>query len=328
MLASLALVPAAIGVLAPAGPDEGCPSPLQVADALGAHLPGTVLPLGQTIGPSALRLAVTTDAAGITRVDLTNPGGENLLHRALSPANRARGPDCPALAETAALIVERYWHEVGYDLPPLQPPPPAAPVPAAPPEPPIVEARALPAASGGPHPPGWSIALAATGRAGDTGALDRSALLALAVEGPIGLRLSAGVMNGASASTSRGTARFRRFPFRLGGYLRLPLGPGQLEPGGGIDLDTILVGLTDVVGDTRLTSPPLCTNVFCASPGVDVALGWSVTTTHHVYFRALARAAAGVSYSFTADNRVIWSTPATYLELAIECGAWFQMKKP
>ena len=63
MLATLALVPAAIGVLAPAGPDDGCPSPRQVVEALGAHLPGVALPLGQPPGPSALRLRVATDAS-------------------------------------------------------------------------------------------------------------------------------------------------------------------------------------------------------------------------------------------------------------------------
>ena len=40
-----------------------------------------------------------------------------MLHRALP----ARGPgECAALADTIALIIERYWREVGYDAPPLQ----------------------------------------------------------------------------------------------------------------------------------------------------------------------------------------------------------------
>jgi hypothetical protein len=324
VLASLALVPAAIGVLAPAGPDEGCPSPRQVADALGAHLPGTVLPLGLTIGPSALRLAVATDPTGVTRVDLFESGGDTLLHRTLSPGERARGSDCPALAETAALIVERYWHEVGYDLPPLQPPPPPPPPPpSATEKPSIAESRPPPAPAPRAHPL-WLLGLAAGGRAGDAGTFDPSALLSLTFEGSVGLRLSAGVMSGASAVTSLGTASFHQFPVRLGSYLRLPLGPGQLEPGLGVDLDAIWVGLTGMHPDVGLTSPPLCTGQFCASPGADLALGWSMTTTHHVYFRALALAGGAASLRFTADNRVLWSTPRTYVEFAIECGAWIE----
>ena len=71
MLASLALVPAAIGVLAPAGPDDGCPSPRQVTEAVAAHLGGAVLPLGQTPGPTALAetaaLIVERRAVGAAR---------------------------------------------------------------------------------------------------------------------------------------------------------------------------------------------------------------------------------------------------------------------
>ena len=228
MLASLALVPAAIAVLTPAGPDDGCPSPRQVADALGAHLPGTVLPLGQTIGSSALRLTVATDPSGVTHLDLFDAGGDTLLHRTLSPERagarlRLSGFGRDRRAHRRALLARR----VGYDLPPLQPPPP---LPSVPTKPAIAESRPPPKAGGGAGPWRWSLGLAAGERAGNTGAFDPSALLTLAVEGRIGLRLSAGIMSGASEVTSLGTATFHRFPIRLGGYLRLPLGPGQLEP--------------------------------------------------------------------------------------------------
>ena len=112
-----------------AGPDDGCPSPRQLADALSAHLPGMVLPLGHATGPTTLRLGVTTDAAGAMRLDLADPEGGPLLHRWLPATDRAHAGDCPALAETAALIVERYWHEVGYDVPLETPKPPPKPPP-------------------------------------------------------------------------------------------------------------------------------------------------------------------------------------------------------
>src|SRR5579871_5914539 len=115
-----------------AGPDDGCPSPRQIADALSAHLPGMVLPLGHATGPTTLRLTVATDAAGAMRLDLADPEGGPLLHRSLPAPEKRYAGDCPALAETAALIVDRYWHEVGYDVPAAEaptPPRPASPPP-------------------------------------------------------------------------------------------------------------------------------------------------------------------------------------------------------
>ena len=122
MLVALASA-TAIAILLPAGADDGCPSPRQVSDAVSAHLPGVVLPLGRAPGPSALRLSVTTDGAGTLRVDLSDPQGGALLRRRVAPetAARTKAAECVALAETAALIVDRYWHEVGYEVPPAAP---------------------------------------------------------------------------------------------------------------------------------------------------------------------------------------------------------------
>jgi hypothetical protein len=317
MLASLALVPAAIAVLAPAGPDEGCPSPRQVVEALGAHLPGVALPLGQPPGPSALRLRVATDATGATLLDLGDANGETVLRRALVPTDRA--PACGALAETVALIIERYWREVGYDVPPLEvtpeAPTPVSPPPAAKPPPPPPEPAAAPWR--------WGVGLLASVRS-DHGALG-SAGLAASLQGRIGVRLSGQISQSESAMLPFATAHFRRYPVRLGGYVPLRLGPGQLEPGIGLDLDEISVALTNVTAGRTLGSASLCSGVFCASPGLDVALGWSAWSTHHVFIRALTRAEVAVPYRFVAaeSNAVVWSTPRTYLEAAIECGLWF-----
>ena len=321
MLASLALVPAAIAVLAPAGPDDGCPSPRQVVEALGAHLPGVALPLGQPPGPSALRLRVATDATGVTLLDLGNANGETVLHRALAPTATAtdRRPACGALAETVALIIERYWREVGYDVPPVEVTP-AAP----PPVTPQLVAKPPPSE---PAPPGapwrWGVGLLAAVRS-DHGALG-SAGLAASVQGRIGVRLSGQITHSESAMFPFATAHFRRYPVRLGGYVPLRLGPGQLEPGIGVDLDEISIALTNVTADRTLGSATLCTGVFCASPGLDVALGWSAWSTHHVFVRALTRAEVAVPYRFVVaeSNAVGLEYPRTYLEAAIECGLWF-----
>jgi hypothetical protein len=340
-----ALVPAyAIAILMPAGPDDGCPSPRQVDDALSAHLPGMVLALGRPTSPTTLHLAVTTDAAGAMRLDLTDPEGGPLLHRWLAAAERTRGGDCAALAETAALIVERYWHEVGYDVAiEAPPPPPPSPTPPAPPEKaaprPIAqpvaqptEALETPPPAARPSPPvplppsRWWMGAAGGGRLGDSSTRQWLASLAFTVERPIrerriGLRLSGGIDPGvtyqwspSAGATDRVT--LRQFPVRMGAYLAVPFGPGQLEPGIGVDLDVVSAAVTDVSGSrTRLS----------AGPGVDVALGWATLFRPDIYFRLLGLAGTEVPYRFvTALNQSpFWSTPRVYLDLGLELGLWF-----
>lgn len=333
-----ALVPAyAIAILMPAGPDDGCPSPRQVDDALAVHLPAMVLPLGHAMGPTTLHLAVATDAAGAMRLDLTDPEGGPLLHRWLPAVERSRGIDCAALAETAALIVERYWHEVGYDvaIEPPNPPPPTPP----PPEKPVAKSMSRPTArpvetpaaeAPAPAPPAppprtW-IGAAGGERLGDAGTYEATVSIAFAVERSlwsrrIGLRLSAGADRG---TTYRWTASpevtdratLREVPLRMGAYLSLPLGPGQIEPGLGVDLDVISAAVSDPSGThTRLS----------AGPGGDAALAWSVRFRTNLYFRLIAAAGAEVPYRFvtTENQSPFWSTPRVYLDLGLELGFWF-----
>ncbi len=358
---AVALAPAyAIAILMTAGPDDGCPSPHQLADALSAHLPGMVLPLGHATGPTTLRLGVATDAAGAMHLDLSDPEGGPLLHRWLPATDRAHAGDCPALAETAALIVERYWHEVGYDVPletpsaspkpppkaTAPPPPPpakvAAPPPpkAAPPPPPptVVEKTKPPpeppalepqAAAEPLPPPRWWIGGSAVGLLTTSGDRAGAAILAIAVERPIarrrlGLRLSGGVetdvsvpfTTGVCASPNPCSAEVRRFPVRMGAYLPISLGVGQLEPGIGVDLDVIAVTFRHgSASETHLG----------ATPGIDAALGWALQLPHDIYIRALAEAVTEVPYHVvTASNdKTIFTAPSFRLALGIELGVWF-----
>ena len=320
-----------------AAPEQTCPGPRQVTDALTARLPGAVLPPGQPTKPGMLRLAVATEAAGGIRIDLADPEGAPLLHRVLAVT---RGPgECAALADTIALIIERYWREVGYDAPPLAPPTPPPPTPPPPPPtPPAAPAAAEPAVvenRRAARPPGdasaagppwrWSAAAAIAGRAGDADTRDASALIAFAVEGRIGIRLSGGVSSGTTIPLEvMGQVDFRRFPLRLGGYLPIPIGVGQLEPGLGFDLDLLSLSIRGDGGNTDLLSPSFCSGRLCRTPGADLALGWSIASAHHVYLRALARVGASVSYNVVnGNNDLIWRTPGTYLELAVESGLWF-----
>jgi hypothetical protein len=338
-----ALVPAyAIAILMAAGPDDGCPSPHQLADALSTHLPGMVLPLGHATGPTTLRLAVTTDGAGAMRLDLSDPDGGPLLHRWLPANERAKGGDCPALAETAALIVERYWHEVGYDVPietpatPPKPPPPKATSPPPPPPPkpeppppPTVEARPRPperAAEPAPPseplpPPGWWLGAGAGGVLTESSGRNGAVSLAIGVERPVfrrrlGLRLSAGVERSFSVDWTTGQASIRQVPVRMGAYLPIGLGFGQLEPGIGIDLDVISVAFSHGTASTTEMR---------AAPGADVALAWALPMPHDIYLRALTQAGIAVPYNLVTalNNMTIFTSPRFDLLLGLELGVWF-----
>ena len=363
---AVALAPAyAIAILMTAGPDDGCPSPHQLADALSAHLPGMVLPLGHATGPTTLRLGVATDAAGAMRLDLSDPEGGPLLHRWLPATERARAGDCPALAETAALIVERYWHEVGYDVPletpnasPKPPPPKAAPLPpqpkAAPQPPPPPPPKAAPPPPPAPNPtlppvpapvfektkpppeppapaprapaaplppPRWWLGASGVGLVTPSGDRAAAATLAIAVERPVfkrrlGLRLSAGAETRVSVRFATGSAVVQQLPVRLGAYLPISLGIGQLEPGIGVDLDVLAVSFTHgSTSETHLGS----------APGIDAALGWALQLPHDIYFRSLAEAVTEVRYYVVtaSNNKAIFTTPSFRFALGIELGVWF-----
>jgi hypothetical protein len=341
LLADQPRIPDSHTIVVSVVPEQACPGPRQVTEALAVRLPGVVLPLGQPARPGMVRLAVAVDATGI-RIDLADPEGAPLLHRVLSVA---RGPgECAALADTIALIIERYWREVGYDAPPLQPlappaPPPPPPPPPTPPPAPAPEPARPPAAtvetrqeppthdaSTADIPFRWLAAAGFAGRAGNEGASDATAMLALAAEARFGVRLSAGVSTlttGPLNPTRR--AAFRRYPWRLGGYLVFPIGIGQLEPGLGLDLDVIAMSLPA----NGVMSPASCSGQWCRSFGADLALGWSFASSHHFYVRALSRVGLAASYDFvtydpmTGKSDPVWRTPSTYLELAVESGLWF-----
>jgi len=134
-----ALIQAAWVTLAPTADDQ-CPSSAQVQAALEAHAPKLVAPSSDVPsgGPLTLWLA-TSSATGDLSLSLADRTGTVKLYRMLPPPQGGRPRDCVALADTVALIVDRYFDEV--ELPampekkpvPPTPPPPPAPPPQAPP---------------------------------------------------------------------------------------------------------------------------------------------------------------------------------------------------
>ncbi len=336
MLGLALLLAATATVTVSSSATTDCPSPEQLGHALAALTPGLIGPAttppaapGAAPTPASLRLAVTSSPEGDVRVDLLDPQGETLLHRVLPAPPRGRTPDCPALADTVALIVDRYLHDVGYEAPPLPPPPKPAPPP-----PPTEAAQPTTITSPAPgvrEPPGapagpgvtWRLGLVASGRLGDAGGADGDGGLAIGVEsgGPgmrLGARLSAGIAPTAEARWVRQrasqTASLRRLPFRVGGYFVVPAGPGQLEPGLGVGVDLLLVSSAGgEVAAERHTAP-----------FGDASLAYAISLMRPVYLRVLSRAALAVPYDFkTLAGTQVWGTPRGYGELSVELGLAF-----
>ena len=311
----------------PASGGTDCPSPAQLTVALEAHMPGLVTSAPAPTPATALRLAVTTLSAGDVRFELLDVQGVALLHRLLPAPPRGHDPDCPALAETVALVVERYLHDVGYEAPPLAPPPPR-PTPTAPLPPSPTKAIA----TAGPPPPApppraravWKVGLSAHGRVGDAGGWDADGDLAVSVEGNaagrrLGARLSAGVALPIDArwsdSAATQTATLDRLPVRLGLYLRVPLAEGQLEPGAGVGAEALLVTARGPGTASERHLAPFC----------DVALGYTLSLRGPVYVRGLSRVAFEVPYDFrTFSGARVWGTPRVYGELGVELGFAFR----
>jgi hypothetical protein len=153
--------------------------------------------------------------------------------------------------------------------------------------------------------------------------------LAIALERPVfgrrlGLRLSAGaetplsirITTGGCASPDPCSADVLRFPVRMGAYLPISLGIGQLEPGIGIDLGVIAV---------PFTHGPSTKTHLGAAPGIDAALGWAVQLPHNIFIRAVAEAVTEIPYDIatTSNQRTIFTSPSFHLGLGIELGLWF-----
>jgi len=320
----------ALGAAAPATPPTAanapaseCPSPAQLGAALNALGAGIAAP-AQAATPlslaGGLRLDVATSSEGEVRVDLVDVQGEVVLHRTLPAPPRGRAPDCGALADTIALIVDRYLHDVGYEAPPLPPPapePPPTPAPAVTLQPTgvavapssVPRARAV-----------WRLGLAGSARRGDAGGFDGDADLTIGVESAGegahgGARLSLGFAPPADARWPSASATLRRLPFRLGVYLSLAAGPGRLEPGVGAGADLLLVS-AESGGTARAAH---------FAPAGDLALGYAVSLAGPLYLRLLLRTALAVPYVFkTSTGAQVWGTPRFYGDGGVELGLAFR----
>jgi hypothetical protein len=316
------LVPAyAVVVAAPSGPEQGCPSPHQITDALMARIPAVVVSGSEASNPGVLKLAVSSGSGpDQLRIEMTDQGGEARLYRNLVVAEHNRG-DCAALAETVALIVDRFLHDLGYEAPPTLP----APLPG----PDANLSRGPPPAASGPGR--FDLFAGGSWRGASTEESDFELGFGLGLErGLIGRRFAATLTVGTSATRSATTTdgsivTLHRMPLRLGLWIPINAGPGQLEPGVRAGLDWLF---------SRLEPPPSGGAVLARtdrSYHVELALCYRVNMLRRFFARIGGAVGTGMGYyvNFTdgtpnGTRSQLFREPKTYIKSGLELGFSFQ----
>jgi hypothetical protein len=125
MGAWLALVALQAALITVRGGDARCPSGRQVNEAIAARLPGVLVPTASSGASGVLELRLTESATEHSFV-VVDPEGAVRLSRPLPPPSPS-ARDCEALAETVALIVDRYLQQLAYQDREMPPPAPAPP---------------------------------------------------------------------------------------------------------------------------------------------------------------------------------------------------------
>jgi len=300
-----------------AGRDD-CPASTDVAAAIAARLPNVPVTAGASASAPApargLRLQLQPAAAPGTpslEVVLSDGGGQTLLRRSLPDPRPPRPADCAALAETIALIVDRYLADVATA-------PAAAPAVG-------TSVRDAPFASEGTPEPPTDIALVGGGAWRSNGDALEGFETSLGIdlqraarERGAGASLTIGIAPRAEGRWSTGRATLRRIPIRLGTYLSLAAGPGRLEPGLNLGLDVLLVDAHATDATPRSQGN--------ASPNVEASIAYRLRGG--IYFaRGAAAAGLAVPYRLTGlggDSDGAVGTPRTYIRIGVETGFYFR----
>jgi hypothetical protein len=274
--------------------DAVCPSTRQVSEAIAARLPGMLVPAERGGASDAVWLMLARDpATGAQELTLIDQDDRVRLRRALPAPATAAERECPALAETVALMVERYFQDLAYHGETIGPP-----------------ARRR-----------WDLFVAATWRpAGqDLAAFDaRLGLARLLGRGRFSLGLLAGISGEERHDWPGATGQLRRYPAeaRLLGRAGLGLTTVEAGPFAGIHL---------LVLDSR-SGERTATDVH-VSPVAGLVGGLRLSLGRFAFLRAVASLGASVlKYDFvTADRRqtVRFGTERLWGKMGIEAGFSF-----
>lgn len=308
----------AVPVLVAPGPEDSCPSARQVAAALAERAPA----LQSARGPgSESALTLVLPAPGTNQepsVSLIDRQGELRLFRTLARPGTPHASDCVALADTVAIIVQRYLEEV--ELPELeaarQSPAIRVPPPAPPPPPVVVPSPVRARAR-------WDISLGIAQRLASQMAGLEPYDLRLSLARTLGARMDSGLLlrlwGGVSGWTERdwngGHGDVVRVPSGLEVMWRRAMSAVELQFGLAGLLDCWILGAryqTNVQWDYRLAVAGALVG------GVQVPLG------KRLFLRvSLDFAVAALRYDYVdprSGNGTAFSTPRVFGDAALAFG--------
>jgi hypothetical protein len=286
-LATLALAQPPLVAVRPA--DARCPSAVEVEAALLARLPGVVVAFDRAAERRALQLGLITNPDKTSaELTLADAEGRVRLRRSLSGADERR--DCGALAETAALMVERYLVELderalaaargptdSSSITPL--------IAAADPEPTWTLAVGSAVVVGPLGGEGFDLGVRASRLLGHTGDLLGTVRVGV---GPAFDPIPAD-------AGYDGRAQVRRFPVEVGASWQGLLGRGTLDAGAGLGLDIHRVEVTAVRG-AGISETLLAPTIFAEA-------GWRFAITRQLFLRlGVAALAHWLRYDFSRSE--------------------------
>jgi hypothetical protein len=298
---ALALLGLHATLIAVRGGQTECPSTRQVNEAIAARLPGVLVPSEPKPPEGALVLDLAGGKGTPLAVTLVDAKGQVRLERTLPAARSERAGDCAALAETVALIVERYLQDLGYRDRAVSPPRPA-------PEPEV---------------PRWEAFLGATWQPGEEGLAGYEARLGagrvLGRAGGFAVEATAGIRGRQDQSWGGGVnGQLWRFPFEIRLLARWPLNSSfSIEAGPFAGVHMLVLETDSEEKSTRQTR---------VSPVAGAAAGLRMTLGPHVFLRVVASGGATiVRYKFTTPPGAteVFGTDRVWAKMAVETGLSF-----
>jgi hypothetical protein len=306
---------------------DACPSQGEVAETLEAHLPGIVARASHEPGPNLLRLAFTLSPEGVARVTMTDATGALRLERELDlPKSEGGGPGhsasrertaCAALADTVALIVERYMRHLGYHEPPppslVTPTPPQAPGP-----PPVKPARPDAAARLG-------LGVSARPPLGASWRFEPGLAAAVRVRHvELGVALAVGLPADQAVPMSDGTLTLMTYPARVTAGWALPLSAR-------VSLIPALAGGVDVVqAETRGIDKTRRSTALEPSAEMGVTALWALTqrvwVELHTFQGVDIRPEEFQVTSSAGQLTNVFMTPRVYTRLGVDFGVFLGKK--
>ncbi len=291
------------------GAQPACPSTGQVTEALKARLPGAVVPFGPGLPAQTYTIELSVDGAGAPVLSVLDGASRRRLRRPLPAPEAAHDADCLALADTVALIIQRFMQAVDLGEPPADATagsqddrPGRADVP-----------KKLPTQLGSAP---WEIALGGGFRPGDSGpgALQLTLGAGLRV-GPLRFGLAAGAALPDTRRWTGGSAELRRFPVQGSALWRTPAGLGELQ--GGAFIAGEILALRASAG--RETQSELR-----VVPIAGLGAGYRIPLGARMLVRLLAQTGVAlVRYEFVphrGEQAAVFSTDRIQVGLGMEVG--------